>query len=440
MKKAIVIMSVFVMSLGIAAVLYFNGVFSFDFTSPEAAADQPNPDTAVSQGQTVLPDQAIESDTQSEENRTDDGSTTTATSSTTTQTQQSTNEKTTTKQTTTTTKSFFDIFTPKTTTTTRKATTTSKKTTTTTSNRTQTSTTNSTRSTTTTTTTKATTTTTKATQAQKTDYSISVNLPLSFNSSKTSQSIYNKWGNSDIEAQGALFGSNYVLLKDSYGGLSLKCSNSDFNNKITAVTSNSSIISITEIRNTFNYTGITLKANSAGKATITASIPNNTKTFSFTVAVVSENQVISKYESEAMRLINNYRADAGVSALSNDSGLKSAAKTRARECATTFSHTRPDGSTYAKAFPASFLDGSFSVNENIAKGYEVPVSACRGWYNSSGHRTTMLSTWYDRAGLAVYIADNGTFYWVLDVAGLSNATVEGGEVSDEDKAIEPVRD
>ena len=336
---------------------------------------------------------------------------------TTTQTQQSTNEETTTKQTTTTTtKSFFDIFTPKTTTTTRKATTTSKKTTTTTSNRTQTSTTNSTRSTTTTT--QA----TQTTQAQQTDYSISVNLPLSFNSSKTSQSIYNKWGNSDIEAQGALFGSNYVLLKDSYGGLSLKCSNSDFNNKITAVTSNSSIVSITEIRNTFNYTGITLKANSAGKATITASIPNNTKTFSFTVAVVTEDQVISTYEKEAMRLVNQYRANAGVSALALDSGLKSAAKTRARECATKFSHTRPDGTDYARAFPASFLDGSFSVNENIAKGYEVPVSACRGWYNSSGHRTTMLSTWYDRAGLAVYIADNGTFYWVLDVAGPSGYT------------------
>lgn len=453
MKKAIVIMSVFVMSLGIAAVLYFNGVFSFDFTSPEAAADQPNPDTAVSQGQTVLPDQAIESDTQSEENRTDDGSTTTATSSTTTQTQQSTNEETTTKQTTTTTKSFFDIFTPKTTTTTRKATTTSKKTTTTTSNRTQTSTTNSTRSTTTTTTTKATTTTTKATQAQKTDYSISVNLPLSFNSSKTSQSIYNKWGNSDIEAQGALFGSNYVLLKDSYGGLSLKCSNSDFNNKITAVTSNSSIISITEIRNTFNYTGITLKANSAGKATITASIPNNTKTFSFTVAVVTEDQVIKKYQKEAMRLINEYRSNAGVDPLQADNGMKKTAETRAKECrqkfedamaagqnefTAEFAHTRPDGSTYAKAFPDKYLHGGWGVNENVGVGQPTPLRIAKSWYSSSGHRTTMLSTNYDRGYVGLSIADDGRFYWVLNVAGLSNAT--GYEVSEEDKAIEPVRD
>ena len=203
--------------------------------------------------------------------------------------------------------------------------------------------------------------------------------------------------------------------------MGLKCSNSAYSGKIN-VTSNNASVSVVEVQNNSDHTGIILKANNTGKATITASIPNNTKTFSFTVAVVTEDQVISTYEKEAMRIFNQYRANVGVSALALDSGLKSAAKTRARECATKFSHTRPDGTDYARAFPASFLDGSFSVNENIAKGYEVPVSACRGWYNSSGHRTTMLSTWYDRAGLAVYIADNGTLYWVLDVAGPSGYT------------------
>ena len=421
MKKAIVIMSVFVMSLGIAAVLYFNGVFSFDFTSPEAAADQPNPDTAVSQGQTVLPDQAIESDTQSEENRTDDGSTTTATSSTTTQTQQSTNEETTTKQTTTTTKSFFDIFTPKTTTTTRKATTTSKKTTTTTSNRTQTSTTNSTRSTTTTTTTKATTTTTKATQAQKTDYSISFNNSngVMLTSYKTPSALYAKWGNSDLNAQGALFGADYVLIKGGYGACSIVCSNSSKNNEII-IKSNNSVIEISEIIGNNPREGVILKANGAGKATITASIPNNTKKFSFTVAVVTEDQVIKKYQKEA---IFEDAMAAGQTSFTAE-----------------FAHTRPDGSTYAKAFPDKYLHGGWLVNENVAVGYEVPVSMCRGWYNSSGHRTTMLSTHYDRGYVGLSIADNGRFYWTLEVAGLSNATVEGGEVSDEDKAIEPVRD
>lgn len=333
----------------------------------------------------------------------------------TTQTQQSTNEETTTKQTTTTTtKSFFDIFTPKTTTTTRKATTTSKKTTTTTSNRTQTSTTSSTRSTTTTT--KA----TQTTQAQQTDYSISFNNSngVMLTSYKTPSALYAKWGNSDLNAQGALFGADYVLIKGGYGACSIVCSNLSKNNEII-IKSNNSVIEISEIIGNNPREGVILKANGAGKATITASIPNNTKTFSFTVAVVTEDQVISTYEKEAMRIVNQYRTNAGVPALALDSGLKSAAKTRAKECAIKFSHTRPDGTDYARVFPDKYLHGGWLVNENIAKGYEVPVSACRGWYNSSGHRTTMLSTNYDRAGLAVCIADNGTFYWVLDVAGPS---------------------
>ena len=373
---------------------------------------------------------------------------------TTTQTQQSTNEETTTKQTTTTTtKSFFDIFTPKTTTTTRKATTTSKKTTTTTSNRTQTSTTNSTRSTTTTTTTKSTTTTTKATQAQKTDYSISESAELIF-SSRNSNSFLNKWYNSDLTAQGSLFGATYVLISNSYGGMGLKCSNSAYSGKIN-VTSNNASVSVVEVQNNSDHTGIILKANNTGKATITASIPNNTKTFSFTVAVVTEDQVIKKYQKEAMRLINEYRSNAGVDPLQADNGMKQTAELRAKECmqkfqsamaagqtnfTAEFAHSRPDGRTYATAFPDKYLHGGWLVNENVAVGYEVPVSMCRGWYNSSGHRTTMLSTHYDRGYVGLSIADNGRFYWTLEVAGLSNATVEGGEVSDEDKAIEPVRD
>ena len=236
---------------------------------------------------------------------------------------------------------------------------------------------------------------------------------------KTPSSLFNKWHNSDLIAQGSLFGSDYVLIKGGYGGCAIACDNASFNKSIVVKSSNTSVLTIDEITNNNPDDGVYLKANGTGKATITASIPNNTKTFSFTVAVVSEEQVISTYEKEAMRLINNYRANAGVSALSNDSGLKSAAKTRARECATTFSHTRPDGSTYAKAFPDKYLQGGWLVNENIGKGQPTPLRIAKSWYSSSGHRTTMLSTNYDRAGIALYIADDGIFYWALDVAGPS---------------------
>lgn len=146
----------------------------------------------------------------------------------------------------------------------------------------------------------------------------------------------------------------------------------------------------------------------AGKATITASIPNNSKTYSFTVAVVTEDKVISTYKNQAMSIINGYRADAGVPALTADAEMKSVAKLRAAECATKFSHTRPDGTDYARAFPSKYLDGNWHVNENITKGYTTPQSMCRGWYGSSGHKRTMLSANYTHGNVGLYIADNGT--------------------------------
>ena len=88
--------------------------------------------------------------------------------------------------------------------------------------------------TTTTSTTKATTTTTKATQAQKTDYSISFNnsMGVVIANDKTSAALLTKWNNSDITAEGSLFNADYVLVKGFYGGASLKCSNSAFSNKL----------------------------------------------------------------------------------------------------------------------------------------------------------------------------------------------------------------
>ena len=317
--------------------------------------------------------------------------------------------------TTTTKKSIFDFLKPDNTTTTKKTTTTTKNSTTTTKKATTTT------KNTTTTTTKNTTTTTQS--AVKTSYEISVNVGMSISASKTSSALYKKWGNSGIESQGSLFGANYVLVKDTYGGMSLKCSNASLNDDIIVKSSNTSIVSIAEVKNTTNYTGVTLKAAGTGTATITASIPNNSKTFSFTVKVVTESDVISKYESKVMSLINEYRSNAGVAKLTTASNLKSPARTRAKECSQSFSHTRPNGTSFATAFQSAYSASEWHVNENIAKGQSLPGNAVKAWYNSSGHRTTMLSTHYTKGNVGLYIADNGTFYWALEVVGPSGATI-----------------
>ena len=312
--------------------------------------------------------------------------------------------------TTTTKKSIFDFFKPDNTTTTKKTTTTTKNSTTTTKKATTTT------KYTTTTTTKNTTTTTQS--AVKTSYTINFSGGgITIASDLTSSALYKKWGQSGIVDQGSLFGANYVLVKDTYGGFGLKCENSSLNDKITVKSSNNSIISIASATSNGTKVSVRIKAAGTGTATITASIPNNSKTFSFTVKVVTESEVISKYESKVMSLINGYRSNAGVAKLTTASNLKSPARTRAKECSQSFSHTRPNGTSFATAFQSAYSASEWHVNENIAKGYTLPITVAKGWYNSSGHRTTMLSTRYTKGNVGLYITDNGTFYWSLEVVG-----------------------
>lgn len=347
----------------------------------------------------------------------DDNKSVASTSAATTTTKKAATTTTKKATTTTTKKSIFDFFKPDNTTTTKKTTTTTKNSTTTTKKATTT-----TKNTTTTTTKNTTTTTTQS--AVKTSYSISMDGDFLINSGLTSSALYKKWGNSGIESQGSLFGANYVLVKDTYGSFGVKCSNSSSNDQITVKSSNASVVSIvsTSANSTHTRVGVTLKAVSTGTATITASIPNNSKTFSFTVKVVTESDVISKYESKVMSLINEYRSNAGVAKLTTASNLKSPARTRAKECSQSFSHTRPNGTSFATALPLTYTSGGWSGNENIAKGQSLPGNAVKAWYNSSGHRTTMLSTRYTKGNVGLYITDNGTFYWALEVVGPSGAT------------------
>ena len=89
------------------------------------------------------------------------------------------------------------------------------------------------------------------------------------------------------------------------------------------------------------------------------------------------------YEREAARLTNNYRSQAGLSALSYNSSLQAAANTRALEAAYSYSHTRPDGTEWYTADNRIY-------GENIAEGHPDPESVTKGWYKSPGHRENML--------------------------------------------------
>lgn len=110
------------------------------------------------------------------------------------------------------------------------------------------------------------------------------------------------------------------------------------------------------------------------------------------------------YSYEVLDLVNKERADRGLAPLTMDRELLDAAMTRAAECSFFFDHTRPDGT--------SCYTASSKMNaENIAAGYASPSEVVRGWMNSSGHRSNILSPSAKSVGIGS-LRQSGTVFWV----------------------------
>ena len=85
-------------------------------------------------------------------------------------------------------------------------------------------------------------------------------------------------------------------------------------------------------------------------------------------------------------------------------GLTRAATVRARELVESFSHTRPDGSSW------STVSGAVS-SENIARGHDSADRVMAAWMSSDGHRDNILRAGYTRIGVCALEA-GGVLYWV----------------------------
>lgn len=110
-------------------------------------------------------------------------------------------------------------------------------------------------------------------------------------------------------------------------------------------------------------------------------------------------------------LVNAARRDAGLSELELDADLCAAAQARAQEIAQSFSHTRPDGSSYftiLEEFGISYR----AAGENIAMGQRTPEEVMDGWMNSSGHRANILNGTFTSIGVGYYVDGAGAAHWV----------------------------
>ena len=112
----------------------------------------------------------------------------------------------------------------------------------------------------------------------------------------------------------------------------------------------------------------------------------------------------SALAAEVVQQTNMERAARGLTELRVDSELTRAATVRARELVESFSHTRPDGSSW------STVSGAVS-SENIARGHDSADRVMAAWMSSDGHRDNILRASYTRIGVCALEA-GGVLYWV----------------------------
>ena len=140
------------------------------------------------------------------------------------------------------------------------------------------------------------------------------------------------------------------------------------------------------------------------------------QTTSEETSAANENVSVSSkdgYSTQALDLINQNRANAGLAPLTWNSAAAAAARTRAEEIVSKFSHTRPSGASGLTALNES--GASYTrAGENIAAGQDTAGEAVNAWMNSPNHRANILKPEFTQTGIVcIYIPGSEYgYYWV----------------------------
>lgn len=121
-----------------------------------------------------------------------------------------------------------------------------------------------------------------------------------------------------------------------------------------------------------------------------------------------ESEVLS-FAEQVVELVNAERAKVNLPALTMTTKLNEAALVRAKETVQSFSHTRPNGSSFSTVLKENGI--SFQgAGENIAWGQRTPEQVVLAWMNSEGHRANILNPKYTSIGVGYYL-NGATPYW-----------------------------
>ncbi len=116
------------------------------------------------------------------------------------------------------------------------------------------------------------------------------------------------------------------------------------------------------------------------------------------------------YVQQVVTLVNEERAKEGLQPLRINQSAAAAAQVRAKEIVSSFSHTRPNGSSFSTALDEQGTSYRRS-GENIAWGQKSPQQVVQGWMNSPGHRANIMNASFTEIGVGFYRSAAGTNYW-----------------------------
>ena len=123
-----------------------------------------------------------------------------------------------------------------------------------------------------------------------------------------------------------------------------------------------------------------------------------------TVTPVPEdpNDKAEEYAMEVIRYTNIERVKAGKTELKYHAKMQKAAMVRAKEIATIYSHTRPDGRSSGSALTDAGAS-CYIASENILRANKTtPENAVDAWMRSEAHMVTMLHSQYTHIGVGYY--------------------------------------
>ena len=144
----------------------------------------------------------------------------------------------------------------------------------------------------------------------------------------------------------------------------------------------------------------------------TPEVPSTPETPSTPEQTPSEDETANQtYAQQVVTLVNKERAKEGLAPLTIDDKITTAANVRAKEIQTSFSHTRPNGTSFSTAMKEAGVTYR-SAGENIAWGQKTPEEVVNAWMNSSGHRANIMNANYTRIGVGHLQNSAGTSYWV----------------------------